>query len=275
MKKVLITGTNSGFGMLSVLELAKSGYFVIATVRDINKSNELLDLASQMNVHQNIEIYLLDLEFSEQIYVLKEKIVENHGSIDVLINNAGYCLGGLTEEVPICAWRNQFEVNYFGTLQMIQQFLPLLKKNKGSRIINISSVSGLLGLPGFGPYASSKFAIEGLSESLRLELLSENVYVSLVEPAAYKTKIWEKGLEDFKKNADSSHILKSKLLKEATNSYENGSDPIEVANLIVKICHTDKPKFRYPIGNGARFLYIAKRISPWSLVEWFARRKLK
>ena len=123
------------------------------------------------------------------------------------------------------------------------------------------------------PYTSSKFAIEGLSESLRLECRHENIWVSLVQPTSYKTNIWEKSLEQIKLSEDASDFQKN-IYKAAHESKENSADPMEVAQLIVRICESTDPKFRYPVGKGARTLSLIKRIVPWFIIERVVNSKL-
>ena len=194
MKNVLITGTNSGFGLLTSVELAKCGYQVIATMRDLNKKGKLIEHAKAAGVENSIHILQLDITKIVEITSAFQKIEKDYGQIDILINNAGYAQGGFFEEITDESWFEQFQTNFFGHIQVTRTFLPLLRKSSYGKIINISSISGIFGFPGLSPYTSSKFALEGWSESLRLELRKENIFVVLVEAAAYQTNIWNKGL---------------------------------------------------------------------------------
>ena len=272
MKIALITGANSGIGFYTSIELLKAGFVVVATMRDISKQAALVKEVELLGLKKALYIQQMDITKKEEIINVKNMIEEKFGSLDILINNAGYCQGGLLAEITYDEWEAQQKTNLLGTLQVTKVFLPLLEKKTPSQIINLSSVSGFFGFPGMSAYTSSKFAIEGLSESLRLELLPKQIFVTLIEPASYKTKIWEKGLANI---TDQGDDFKQNLFKYAKASANNGSDPIEVALLVVKICQTNKPKFRYPIGKGARTLAFLKRVLPWSIIEKIVLNRLR
>ncbi|WP_040369582.1 SDR family oxidoreductase [Caldibacillus debilis] len=271
VKIALITGTSSGFGLLTALELAKKGYRVIATMRDPEKRHRLLELAEK-SAAGRIEVWRMDVTKEEEIDGARKKLEDAYGKLDVLINNAGYATGGFFSEIEVSEWEKQFRTNFFGPVRVTRAFLPLIRKNGGGKIINISSVSGFFGFPGLGPYTASKHALEGFSESLRLELAPENIWVSLVEPAAYATDIWEKGLKNF--SPENRPKFQQRLIKMAMKAGKTGSDPTEVARLIGKICDEEKPGLRYPVGKGARSLYRWKALLPWRLVERAVLKKL-
>lgn len=274
MKIAVITGTNSGFGLLTSIELAKAGYHVIAAMRDLNKRHNLLEKAKEANVETNIECVQMDITKTYDVENVFEQVKNNYGKIDLLINNAGYAQGGFFEEITDDMWEEQFQTNVFGHICVTRTFLPLLRENNGGKIINISSVSGLFGFPGLSPYTSSKFALEGWSESLRLELLEDNIWVSLVEPASYQTNIWEKGLKRIDKK-DDRPLFQKKLLEQAELSATNAQDPMDVVQLILKIVRKKRPKLRYPIGGGTRFVTLAKALVPWRIIETIAIKTIK
>ncbi|SER70602.1 NADP-dependent 3-hydroxy acid dehydrogenase YdfG [Gracilibacillus ureilyticus] len=267
MKVVLITGTNSGFGLLTVLEFLKKGYRVIATMRDVKNKDELVEKVENSGFIDRLDILQLDVTKKEEIQSVKNELIKRYGKIDILINNAGYSQGGFVSDLTVEQWQNQFNVNVHGVLRVTKTMLPLLREAGKAHIVNISSVSGSLGFPGLSPYCASKFAIEGFSESLRLELLKENIYVSLVQPASYQTKIWEKGLASIQWKQLEEDELKQAVLSYAAESAKSKADPLEVARLITKICEKKRPGFRYPVGKGAKLLSLAKRCLPWRLLE--------
>jgi len=267
LKIVLITGAGSGFGQRTAFILAKSGFHVIATLRNLQSKKEFEREIRENRLDKNIDIFQMDITKEEEVLLVKEQVEKRYGSIDILINNAGYAQGGFFEEIRMEDWRKQFDTNLFGHIFVTKTFLPLLKKKEGGKIINISSISGFLGFPGLGPYVASKHALEGWSESLRLELLEEGISVSLVEPGSYKTGIWEKGFERIPTHERSNY--QKNILERARNSSRTGGDPNEVANLIVKICKKRYPKLRYPIGKGVRFIYMVKTIIPFRFIERF------
>ncbi|KAB8129184.1 SDR family oxidoreductase [Gracilibacillus oryzae] len=275
MRVALITGANSGFGLLAALELVKQDYQVIATMRNLQNQQQLCEEAEKLGLRNRIEIQQLDVTNLAEIQKVQQEILHTYGKLDVLINNAGYCQGGFVADLTIDQWQNQFDVNVHGVLRVTTEMLSLLRMSADrANIINISSVSGYFGFPGMSPYCSSKFALEGFSESLRLELLQENIFVSLIEPASYQTKIWEKGLASIEIDQMKEDKLKESVLTYAKKSAQSGADPIEVAQLIARICEKRKPKFRYPIGKGAKVLSLAKRLLPWGLVEKVVIRNL-
>jgi NAD(P)-dependent dehydrogenase (short-subunit alcohol dehydrogenase family) len=180
-KTAIVTGSSSGFGLLTAIELALKGFTVIATMRDVNKAQPLLELAKENRVENFIHVLPLDVTSTESILLFRDKL-ENYPSIDVLVNNAGYALGGFSEELLIEDYRLQFETNFFGLIAVTQTVLPLMRAKKQGRIINMSSISGRIGFPGLSAYVASKHALEGYSESLRLELKPFGIDVSLIEP---------------------------------------------------------------------------------------------
>lgn len=274
MKYALVTGSNSGFGKLTTLELLKEGFHVFACMRNTDNQHELIEEVKKLNKLKNLTVFELDVTNSEQILQVKETIENSYGKLDVLVNNAGFCLGGFLEEMTVEDWEMQQNTNIHGAFRMTKTFLPLLEKSGNAKIINIGSVSGFFGFPGMSAYCTSKFAIHGMSESLRLELLPRNIYVSLIEPASYQTKIWKKGLSSIE-ITNNDPLYKQKIYGYATIAAQKASNPIEVAKLVKKIVMSRKPKFHYPIGKGAKSLYILKRILPWGLIEKIVMQKLK
>ncbi|MEC2071817.1 SDR family oxidoreductase [Alkalihalophilus marmarensis] len=272
---VLITGANSGFGLLSSLSLAKRGCQVIAAMRDVKKSNELLDRAKHEGTSHLIDVIQLDVTREDHIKEAFLYVESQYGHLNVLVNNAGYSAGGMIEKLEIEEWRKQLDTNLFGVITMTKMFLPLLKKGKGAKIINLGSISGRVGFPGLAPYVTSKFAIGGFSESLRLELLPKNIYVCLIEAGSFQTNIWNKGLESVrsKKNGMGDPFFDS-IYQQAKQTAAGAQDPAEVIQLIVKISEAKKPKFRYHAGKGVRLLVLFKSILPWSLVEWLINKRL-
>ncbi|HET7657745.1 MAG TPA: SDR family oxidoreductase [Bacillales bacterium] len=272
MKKiVLITGTSSGFGLLTSAVLARKGYHVIATMRDLSKQDRLLEAAG--DAQDRIECMTLDVTNHDEIDEVVKSVIEKHGAIDLLVNNAGYAEGGFVEEVPMEKWRNQFETNFFGTLAMTKAVVPYMRERGKGTIINVSSISGRMALPGLGPYSASKFALEGFSESLRFELLPLGIHVVLVEPGSYKTPIWKKGVEAVSVTETSAYHEKTKKLVGVVRHIEKtAGDPQEVADLICKIAQEARPAFRRPLGKGVKATLRARDFLPW---RWLERAVVK
>jgi NAD(P)-dependent dehydrogenase (short-subunit alcohol dehydrogenase family) len=273
MKIALVTGANGGFGKLIAIELIRAGYDVIATMRSKDNGIKLEEAVRLLQFEKQLHVVEMDVTNETQVSSVRKWVSQNFPRIDVLINNAGYSQGGFITDLSIEEWKQQYDTNVLGVIRATKFFLPLIRESTNGKIINISSVSGYFGFPGMGPYCSSKFAVEGLSESLRLELLRDNIFVSLVEPASYRTGIWEKGLEigaDIKEE----DTLKKKAFEFAKQAYHNAGDPLEVAQLVRKICVAKRPKLRYQVGKGARSLWFIRKLVPWFLVEKIVMRRL-
>jgi len=269
MEKIaLITGTSSGFGMLAAVELARRGYRVIATMRDPGKAGGLREHAERAGAAERIEVRQLDVTDPASIERTVGEALRAYGKIDVLVNNAGFALGGYVEDVPMDEWRRQMETNFFGLVATAKSVIPSMRERRSGKIINIGSVSGRIGFPGLAPYSASKFAVEGFSECLRHELLPFGIRVVLVEPGSYKTSIWDKGLAQAPDPAASPYADRMKaFMNYARRAAESAPDPQEVARLIGKIADDPSPRLRYPVGRGARAGVLAKALIPWKWYE--------
>jgi NAD(P)-dependent dehydrogenase (short-subunit alcohol dehydrogenase family) len=273
MKTVLITGASSGFGYMTTLKCAEKGFRVIATMRNLDKA-KIYDAESiDEEVKKRIEIWQLDVTDAISLAHFQERLTEID-RVDVLVNNAGFAIGGFVEQVPLEAYRRQFETNFFGLISVTKAVLPVMRKQKSGKILNVSSVSGLIGFPGLSAYVSSKHALEGLSESLRLEVKPFGIDVALIEPGSYQTNIWNSGMElpNAVYNPESPYAEYVKGLWKALNRESHG-DPQQVALLMSKLAEKEKiRKLRYPIGAGVRMNLFLKRFLPWS---WLERMVLK
>ncbi|WP_312097183.1 SDR family oxidoreductase, partial [Niallia sp.] len=268
-KVVLITGANSGFGQLMALEFAKADYTVLASMRDRNKRRQLIDTATKMGVISNIETISLDITSTQSVENLKIKLQEV-GQVDLLINNAGYAGAGFSEEIPIEEYQLQMDTNFLGAIRVTQCVLPFMRKQGKGMIMNISSISGEIGFPGLSPYVSSKFALEGWSEALRLELAPFSIPVILVEPGSFQTNIWTTG----KKVSVKSTLPESPYFSymNQLNAYlqknrKNDGDPIDVAKKVVAIARKKHPRLRYIVGKGTKTTIVLKHIMPWKCWE--------
>ncbi|WP_419891720.1 SDR family oxidoreductase [Paenibacillus xylanexedens] len=272
----LITGTSSGFGMLTAITLAKQGYLVVATMRDLSRREELVKLAEQAGLAERLQYVQLDVTHAESVQKAVGSALHNNGRIDMLVNNAGFAVGGFIEEVSMEDWRRQMETNLFGLIAVTRAVLPVMREQKQGLIVNLSSVSGLSGFPGYAPYAASKFAVEGFTESLRHEMSSFGVRVVLVEPGSYRTPIWNKGLGEIHRSEDSPYKHKlDAVLRYSKHASETAPDPQEVADLIGRIARMRAPRLRYALGKGSRVLIIGKALLPWKWLEWIIARGLK
>ncbi|MFF2445677.1 SDR family oxidoreductase [Neobacillus sp. NPDC058068] len=274
-KTAIVTGSSSGFGLLCVIELALKGFTVIATMRDSNKATPLLERANENNVADLIYIQPLDVTSAEAIQHFKT-ILSDYPSVDVLVNNAGFAQGGFSEELSLEDYRQQFETNFFGVIAVTNAVLPFMRARNQGRIINMGSISGRFGFPGLSAYTSSKHALEGYSESLRLELKPFGIDVSIIEPGSYQTNIWS-SVDQMEIDADSPYIsfMESMLQEVETGKAEHGN-PVEVAKLVAQIASQQKtPALRYPIGKGVKKNLLLKTILPWKTIEAVMIKKLK
>ncbi|UOQ84951.1 SDR family oxidoreductase [Gracilibacillus salinarum] len=275
MKTVLITGAGSGFGLVTALELAKNGFHVIATLRTLQSQQALNDKVAELKLTDKIIILEMDVTNDEHIEEVTQYVKQNYQRLDLLINNAGYSQGGFVADLSPDDFEKQLNVNLHGVFRVTNAMLPILEQAEKANIINISSVSGLIGFPGLSSYCTSKFALEGFSESLRLELLQRNIYVSIIEPSSYQTEIWHKSLQTIDHETMEADPLKHSVFNYAKQTAYTEQNPKEIADLIIKISHRSKPKLRYPIGKGATAMFFAKRLLPWQLVEKIILKKLK
>ncbi|OON43918.1 short-chain dehydrogenase [Bacillus anthracis] len=276
-KVAIITGASSGFGLLTTLELAKKDYLIIATMRNLEKQANLISQATQLNLQQNITVQQLDVTDQNSIHNFQLYIKEIN-RVDLLINNAGYANGGFVEEIPVEEYRKQFETNLFGAISITQLVLPYMREQKSGKIINISSISGQVGFPGLSPYVSPKYALEGWSESLRLEVKSFGIDVALIEPGSYNTNIWEVGKQLAENQSETTSPYKEymgKIQKHINSGSDRFGNPIDVAKKIVDIAEAKRTTLRYPIGKGVKFMILARKILPWRLWEYLVLRSFK
>ena len=275
-RNVLITGCSSGFGFLTSLRLAEEGYRVYATMRNMKKSGPLLDAAAERNV--SLEILRMDVTDVETIRRALGSIEEKDGRLDALINNAGYGAAGFFEDITDQEFRDQMETNFFGVLNVTRAALPLLRKSKKAKIINISSVSGFTAFPGLSPYHASKWALEGFSESLRFELRPFGVEVILIEPSAYRTKALNENTRfaAASMKPQSLYYEYSRIMLQAFQR-RNGSlknDANDVPERISAVLRRRRNKVRYIVGRRGKTLYWVRLLVPFRLMEWFINNYL-
>ncbi len=266
-KNILITGCSSGFGLHIAARLAASGHNIFATMRDLSKQN---DLAGEVSLRGGkIEILQLDVTNIISVKQAVFKMREKAGKIDVLVNNAGYGIGGFFEDLTQDEIRDQLETNFFGVQNVTREVLPFMREEKKGIIVNISSIAGLYALPCFGAYNASKWALEGFSESLLYELAPFNIKVCLIEPGVYKTKIFYENRRYAKGffNTKSPYNNFSQAFQKSTNDHlkVTEKDPEEIAILVEKLINAKNPAFRNIPDSNSRFLYAMRRFLPFRL----------
>ena len=273
---ILITGTSSGFGLLIAARLASYGHKVVATMRDLAKKDALLKEVEK----RGGKIDILPLDVTDPISIQKavSEAIHRYKKIDVLVNNAGFGMGGAFEDLSQEDIREQMEANFFGAQNVIRAVLPFMRGQKKGRIINISSMAGLKSTPCLGAYNASKWALEGFSESLYYELKFFGIDVVLVEPGTYKTKIFNQNARyahDFD-NPRSPYYAISQYLKNKMMNYTNHckKDPEKVAALVERLILARNPPFRNFPDIEVRFLIGLRRILPFKVFSWMIRKGL-
>ncbi|MFD1776185.1 SDR family oxidoreductase [Paenibacillus rhizophilus] len=272
----IVTGASSGFGLLTVVKLAEQGFRVIAAMREPSRKDELERRAERSGILDRVQVMRMDVTDPAGIEETVNAVLAAYGRIDVLVNNAGYAVGGFVEEVPMEDWRRQLETNFFGLVAVTKAVLPHMRERRAGLIVNIGSVSGLAAFPGYAPYAASKFAVEGFSESLRHEMSPLGVKVVILEPGAYRTAIWNKGLSQIAAAGDSPYKARlDAVLRYSRKAAVTAPDPQEVADLIGRIVRLRSPRLRYTLGRGSRLLIGGRMLLPWSWFERIVARALR
>ena len=264
----VITGSSSGIGLLTAIELARSGYRVVATMRDLSRRTRLDEAAERAGVAGQLDLRRLDVTETDTIPALVDAVVRDHGRIDVLVNNAGFAMAGFVEDLRLAEIRQQFETNFFGHVAMTKAVLPLMRRQRSGHIIMVSSITGRVGQPVLGSYSSSKFALEGWSEALRIETFSLGIRVVLVEPGSFATDIWGRnakiGEDVFR--ADSPNRERGERFAAMVKKLHK-PDAIVVARLIARIAANPNPKLRYRIGFDAHLQRWLRALLPWRIYE--------
>ena len=259
MEKVaVVTGTSSGIGFETSLALAREGYFTYATMRDTTKSNKIKEIAQKENL--KINVLELDVDDEKSVKSAIAQILDQKQRIDVLVNNAGWGLWGCVEDVSVDEFKEQFETNFFSIIRLIQEVAPTMRKQGSGTIVNVSSVVGRIGFPASPAYISSKFALEGLSESMRFEFAPFGVDVIIIEPGVIKTNFMKNMKMAKKSELDTVYKdITTKVVSGVKMMAEMGTPPKEVANTIVKAIKDKKPLPRYVVGNDALMFLEAKK----------------
>jgi len=267
-KIALVTGSSSGFGLLTSIELARAGFLVVATLRDPGRRERLDQAAGAAGVAARVDVRALDVTRFDSMPGLVEGVVRDHGRIDVLVNNAGFALAGFAEDVALEELRQQFETNFFGAVALTKAVLPVMRRQRSGHVIQMSSISGLHGSGGLSGYSASKHALEGWSESLRLEVSGLGIKVVVVEPGAFETDIWTKGAVSAKeaRKDTSPNFQRSLRMRERVRNIPK-SDPIAVARAIADIALDPDPRLCYLLGRDAKVQMVMKRVLPWKWHE--------
>ena len=274
MEKIaLVTGSSSGIGYETSLSLAREGYFTYATMRDLKKADEIKKIAENENLP--LKVIELDVDNEDSTENAIRAIIDEKQRIDVLVNNAGWGIWGTAEDVSLEEFREQFETNFFSIIRMIQKVAPVMRKQGTGDIVNISSIAGRIGFPVSAAYISSKFALEGLSESIRYELGQFGVNVIIIEPGVIKTNFFD-SMKIAKKvdESDTYRDITIKVISGFKMMAEMGTPPKEVASVIIKSLKEEKPLPRYVVGNDAAMFLEAKKMKTDIEFENYLKKEL-
>lgn len=269
-RRVLITGCSSGIGLDAARRMQAAGWQVVATCRKDE------DIAARRA--EGMQCIHLELADPDSVAALAERALAD-GPLDALVNNAAFALPGAVEDVPRDAMRAIFEANFFGTHDLTVRLIPHFREN-GGRIVNISSVLGLVGIPWRGPYVATKFALEGLTDVLRQEMWGTGVQVVLIEPGPITSRIRENAIPHFERwinwqNSARVDQYRSNLLKRLYET--SGKDRFElpasaVSDRILQALTAANPAPRYYVTTPTWISGIGRRLLPTRALDWFARR---
>jgi NAD(P)-dependent dehydrogenase (short-subunit alcohol dehydrogenase family) len=259
-KLVLITGASSGIGKECALQLQREGYRVVGASRK-----------SQLNTpFKTVE---MDLNDEESVRAAFERVKREFGNVDVLINNAGFTIAGPIELTPISDGKRLMDTMFWGPILLSQLVLPGMREKRSGVIVNISSIAGKIALPFQGLYCAAKFALEGMTEALRMEVLPFGVKVVLVEPGDHKTAITKNREKPHLSDKANAYERRFSNVLEIVESNENQSGPpCRVSQLISRVLKADAPRLRHPVGSSKEQAFIfLKSILPQDMFEGLVR----
>lgn len=255
-KTVLITGSSTGIGRAAAEYFQKQGWNVAASMRTPSKETTL-------NTLSNVICPALDVTKTESIQAAIAETIKSFGSIDVVVNNAGYGLNGPFEGASDEQIRRQFETNVFGLMAVTREVLPHFRGRKAGVVVNVASMGGRLTFPLYSVYHSTKWAVEGFSESLRFELEPLGIRVKIIEPGAIKTDFYERSNDSTSATApDEYNAFQGKAMARMKKAGNKGIAPVKVAEAIFKASTDDSSKLRYPVGPDATSLLLMRRGLP-------------
>ena len=278
-KVAVVTGSSSGIGFETSLLLARKGFYTYATMRNLNKSQKINDVVEKENLP--LKVLQLDVTDDKSVKDAIRQITDESSRIDVLVNNAGYGVMGAVEDLSLDQFKSQFETNFFGVIRVTKEVIPIMRNQGNGNIINVSSIGGKIGLPLNSAYISSKFAIEGLSESMRYELEQFGIDVILIEPGVVKTNFFE-NVDVVVNNNDNNTSTKNNITSpysQLTQKLFEGFEPMlnsssssvsyDVAEVIYQAIVSKNRDVRYPVGKDAvSIIKTRQNLSDKELEYW-------
>lgn len=269
-KVVLITGASSGIGKVTAKHLIKQGHIVYGAARRLENMKDLNELGGHA--------IGMDITNESQIQAAVDRVLFEQNRVDVLINNAGYAVYGAVEQVSIDEARRQFEVNLFGLASLTQKIIPKMRDQGSGLIINISSIGGKVYTPLGAWYHATKHALEGWSDSLRVELAEFGIHVSVVEPGAIETEFGDVMMDPMlERSKGGPYEALSIAVADGSKTYYNGSpsnSPQVIANVIAKAISSAKPKTRYVAGKMAKPTLFMRRLLTDRGFDWVLTKML-
>jgi NAD(P)-dependent dehydrogenase (short-subunit alcohol dehydrogenase family) len=261
-KTVLVTGASSGIGRSIAMHLARNGYRVFGTSRH-----------PRVDSADGVDMLPLDVTDDRSVTACVAVVLERAGGLDVLVNNAGVDLVGAVEETSFADAKWIFETNFFGAVRMVQAVLPHMRNQRSGQIINISSALGRAAWPFEAFYCSSKYALEGFTESLRYELMLFGIKVSSVQPSFFRSNIFDTQHYPTSPIAD-YEITRERAIQLLKKWAESAPDPLPVARTVQRIIESRSPRLRYAVGLEAIFAPPLAHLLPERIVLWLGRRML-
>ncbi len=265
MKQVLISGTSKGIGLETAIAFGRAGYKVFATMRDLDKASDLQQAIKDESL--DVTIARMDVDSDDSVTKCIDDIIQKHGFIDVLVNNAGIERHGSIEEMTMDDFQDIINTNYFGVLRCTKALLPLMRKNKKGFIINVASVAGHISNSPLGGYAASKYALEAISESLAQEVKPFNIKVAIIEPGIINTQM----SRDITVRSGSIYPHSKRLAGLFAASLKTPTSPTLVADKILEVAESKTYKLRHPVGpDAAPFMAWRASMSDEEWIEWNA-----
>ena len=256
---MLITGTSTGFGLVTTVELAKRGWRVFATMRNLDKRGRLDQALKAAGVEANVDLGQLDVTSLESINAaVARTLAKTSGRLDGVVHNAGVAAGGAFEDLPDLELRRVMETNFFGVLELTRALLPTFRGQRSGRIVVVSSESAFAGQPANSIYCASKWAIEGWAESLAFEVSPYGIDVSLIEPGPYITDIWDSSPRISPEGSPYRNWVQYMFRAGDAHVAARGGDPQDVAAKIADVLEARRPAFRNPVGRLARISHFMR-----------------
>jgi NAD(P)-dependent dehydrogenase (short-subunit alcohol dehydrogenase family) len=260
-KVAVVTGSSTGIGYETALTLTRNGFYTYATMHKLEGESEQKIANITKSENLPLQVIQLDVNNDKSVIDAINRIVKEKGRIDVTVNNAGYALIGAFEETSMDEITAQFETNFFGAIRVMQAVIPIMRKQRSGRIVNITSMGGRIAIPLDSIYHGTKFALEGLSESLQYELEPFGIKIILIEPGAVGSNFW-KNLKMAAKISDPNiavyRQLENNMSEALKQMVQNTIPSSEVAKVILQAVTSDNPEFRYIVGKDAASIIEAR-----------------